>query len=44
MKSQINVALKKARLGQITAGILTNNFFETASQFKFLGIITGTPA
>ena len=44
MKSQINVALKKARLGQITAGILTNNFFETASHFKFLGIITGTPA
>ena len=34
MNSQINVALKKVRLGQITAGILTNTFFETVKSFQ----------
>ena len=51
LNSQINIALKKICTGQLTAGMLTNNFSDTVSSFlskddvyQFMSTIKGTPA
>ena len=51
MNSQINTALKKVCSGQITAGMLINNFSETYKSFlckddayQLMNTIKGTPA
>ena len=51
LNSQINIALKKICTGQLTAGMLTNNFSDTISSFlskddvyQFMSTIKGTPA
>ena len=51
LNSQINVAMKKVRTNQITAGMLSNNFESTIKSciakdegFSFMSSIKGTPA
>ena len=51
LDSQINIALKQICTGQLTSGMVTNNFMETVRTIlskdnanQFLGTVKGTPA
>ena len=51
LDSQINIALKQICTGQLTSGMVTNNFTETVRTIlskdnanQFLGTVKGTPA